>query len=1122
MASNVKKTAVCSLDLKKVKKRDGSLDSFDSHKISLAIEKCFKNGIGSSDEEAQAASAKVTKTVVNIFTKKDEVEIEVESIQKVIIQQLWALGYFDAAEQYTLFKEKRRQERIDHPVDPALQQMVEEDRKYFPTALQYYQFISKFSKWNEVLGRRETWGECVDRVMNFFSSKEFYGKLSEEDDKDLRAYLQRMDATPAMRVIQMAGPALERCEVGVYNCSYLPICDIKSFSELLYILMQGTGAGFSVERQYVNLIPPVIRQTGKAPKKITVIDDTEGWCDALDAGLNAWVSGKDVEFDFSNIRASGTRLKTKGGRASGPGPLMELMAFAKNLILSKQGESLSDIDCHDLACKVGKIVQVGGVRRASEISLSDLNSTSMRDAKSGTWWNNNLQRTMANNSAVYVKKPSDIEFMEEWTALAKSGSGERGIFNREGVNASLPKRRKPNTFGTNPCVPKDTWVHTSNGPRQVHDLINTPFTAMVNGKEHHSPTGFIKTGTKLLKQISLKGGISFKATDNHKVMVIEYQSRKKQTTKWVEVKDLTTADRVVLHNHRGSVFGSADDGSHKTGWLLGSLAGDGNITADGNANLDYWGVNAEHMRGLAVSRVHSEVGGRSDLKGVSIMTVSGKEKTRVQSKNLGSLAKQYGLTGVCKAIGKEIESTTSEFHSGFLQGWFDADGSVQGTHAKGVSIRLTSVSLTNLQAAQRMLARLGVISSIYKFRRQAGSRLLPDGKGGNAYYPCQALHELVIANDNLLVYAEVVGFSDPSKIAKLEKLLGEYKNKHDRERFCDFVESIQTSGVEDVYDCSVPGPSSFDANGCYLHNCAEIILRPYQFCNLSIVVARENDTAETLAKKVRIATIFGTMQSCLTNFKYIRKEWRDNCEEERLLGVDITGQMDCPLLRPGSPGREKLLASLKNVVSQTNEEYAKKFGIPRSAADTCVKPSGDSAVMFGCSSGIHARFSDYYIRRVREKSDSPVAHMLIDAGVPWIPAAEDPALLAFEFPCASPKGAIIKTQQTAIDQLDNWLTWKRHWAEHSVSATIYVEPGEWLSACQWVYKNFDEVSGISFLPRDNGTYTSTPYEEIDEAEYKRRVEAFPQVDWAKLSRYEKTDQTESAQTYACTSGVCEL
>ena len=755
MVSNSKKVQEAAITLKKVKKRDGSLDNFDPHKIALAIERCFKNGLQSTDEEAQTAGIKVSKAVVNIFNKKTEGEtVEVESLQRLVIQQLWALGYFDAAEQYTLFKEKRRQERVDHPVDPALRKMVDEDNKYFPTALQYYQFVSKFSKWNDELGRRETWGECVDRVIGFFEKNEFYGKLSKDDKKDLKEYLHKMDATPAMRVIQMAGGALDRCHVGVYNCSYMPISDIKSFSELLYILMQGTGAGFSVEKQYVNQLPAVKRQNGKAAKKLTIVDDTEGWCDALTAGLEAWFNGDDIEFDYSKIRPSGTRLKTKGGRASGPGPLMELMSFAKNLILSRQGRSLSDLDCHDLACKVGKIVQVGGVRRASEISLSDLDSVEMRNAKTGTWWNNNLQRTMANNSAVYAKKPSTIEFVEEWLSLAKSGSGERGIFNREGVNASLPKRRKPNTFGTNPC--------------------------------------------------------------------------------------------------------------------------------------------------------------------------------------------------------------------------------------------------------------------------------------------------------------------------------------------------------------------------------AEIILRPYQFCNLSIVVAREDDTPETLAKKVRIATIFGTMQSCLTDFKYIRKEWKDNCEEERLLGVDITGQMDCPILRPGSPGREKLLENLKAVVGKTNEEYAKKFGIPRSTANTCVKPSGDSAVMFGCSSGIHARFAEYYIRRVRERADSPITHMLIDAGVPWIVAPEDPSLVAFEFPCASPKGAIIKTQQTAIDQLDNWLTWKRHWAEHSVSATVYMEQDEWLAAGKWVWDNFDEISGISFLPRDNGTYTGTPYEEIDAKEYNERLQAFPKVDWAKLSRYEKTDHTESAQTYACTSGVCEL
>ena len=751
MAHSSKKSGV---DGVQVTKRDGRTEDFDSSKITLAIERCFKNGLGASDEEATTSAAKVTKSVINILNKKTETKLFVEDIQKTIIQQLWARGYDAAAEQYTLFKEKRRQERLESPVSPELRKMVDDDSQYFPSALQYYQFVSKFAKWNEDLGRRETWGECVDRVINFFAKHDFYKKLSEQDRKDLKDYLHRMEATPAMRVIQMAGSALDRCNVGVYNCSYLTISDIKSFSELLYILMQGTGAGFSVELQYVNQLPPVRRQSGKSPKKLTIVDDTEGWCDALDSGLKAWFNGEDVEFDYSSIRPAGTRLKTKGGRASGPGPLMELMSFARNLILSRQGQSLTDIDCHDLACKVGKIVQVGGVRRASEISLSDLNSVEMRNAKAGSWWTNNLQRTMANNSAVYTKKPSTIEFMEEWLALAKSGSGERGIFNRDGVNTSLPKRRKPWTFGTNPC--------------------------------------------------------------------------------------------------------------------------------------------------------------------------------------------------------------------------------------------------------------------------------------------------------------------------------------------------------------------------------AEIILRPYQFCNLSIVVARETAAPESLARKVRVATIFGTMQSCLTNFKYIRKEWRDNCEEERLLGVDITGQMDCPILRPGAKGRTELLEKLKGIANKTNEEYAKKFGIPRSAADTCVKPSGDSAVMFGCSSGIHARFAKHYVRRVRERADSPIAHMLIDAGVPWIVAPEDASLVAFEFPCASPKGAVTKDQQTAIQQLDNWLDWKRHWAEHSVSATVYIEQDEWLDAGHWVYRNFDEISGISFLPRDNGTYTGTPYEEIDEAEYKRRVETFPQVDWAKLSRYEKTDHTESAQTYACTSGSCEI
>ena len=753
VTAGVKKAV--NLEPRKVKKRNGSVVAFEASKIASAVERCFKNGLQSTDEEAQVAGLKVSKAVANIINKKTyEEPIEIEALQHTVIQQLWALGYFEGAEHYTIFKQKRKQERVNHPVDPELRRLVDEDNGYFPSALQYYQFISKFSKWNEELGRRETWGECVNRVMAFFAKQDFAEKVTKQEFKELKEHLQRMDATPAMRVIQMAGKALDRCHVGVYNCSYMPITDVRSFSELLYILMQGTGAGFSVECRYVEQLPAVKRQTGKPPAKMGIIDTTEGWCDALYAGMEAWFSGKDIEFDFSKIRPAGARLSIKGGRASGPDPLKTLLQFARTLILSRQGRSLSDVDCHDLACMTGKIVQVGGVRRASEISLSDLDSKDMRLAKSGNWWESNIHRTMANNSAVYDSKPTSIEFMEEWLSLAKSGSGERGIFNRDGVLRTLPERRQPRDFGTNPC--------------------------------------------------------------------------------------------------------------------------------------------------------------------------------------------------------------------------------------------------------------------------------------------------------------------------------------------------------------------------------AEIILRPYQFCNLSIVVARHDDTAETLKKKVRIATIFGTMQACLTDFKYIRREWKDNCQEERLLGVDITGQMDCPLLRPGAEGRDELLRKLRSVVARTNTEFAERFGIGRAAADTCVKPSGDSAVLFGCSSGIHARFSQYYIRRVRERADSPVANMLRDAGVPWIQAPEDQSLVCFEFPCASPEGAITKDQQTALEQLDNWMTWKLNWAEHSVSATVYMEPHEWLDAGHWVYRNFDAISGISFLPKNNGTYTGTPYEEIDKDEYTSRVNTFPKIDWAKLSRYEKTDHTESSQTYACTGGACEL
>jgi ribonucleoside-triphosphate reductase len=632
----------------------------------------------------------------------------------------------------------------------------------FVTPVQALQFYDKYARFNQELGRRETWPETVDRVMNFFLQQTTKRKLSLPDPtwNELSAAMLNLEAMPSMRIVQMAGPALERCNVGAYNCAYLPMDSWEAFGELLYILMQGTGCGFSVEVDHVDSLPRIKRQKGNKAKKYIVPDTTIGWCDALTLGLKAWADGEDLAYDFSRIRPQGTVLKTKGGRASGPEPLKRLLTFARDKMLAHQGRRLNPIDAHDIACYCGDIVQVGGVRRAAEISLSDLDDRDMRDAKSGQFWLNNVQRAMANNSAVYDERPSAGVFMEEWLALMKSGTGERGIFNRGGVNKTLPKRRaKRKDFGVNPC--------------------------------------------------------------------------------------------------------------------------------------------------------------------------------------------------------------------------------------------------------------------------------------------------------------------------------------------------------------------------------GEIILRPRQFCNLSIAVARPTDTRESLANKVRLAAIFGTLQSLLTDFKYLPKEWQENCEEERLLGVDITGQMDCPLLSaPGDTGRSMFLELLKNTAIDTNARLAKEWGIPQSAAATCIKPSGNSAQLFNCSSGLHPRYAQFYLRRLRIANYSPIAKLLKDAGVPWFPevgqTAETLSTLVFEFPIKAPEGAPTRHDMSAIGQLDNWLDWKVYYTEHNPSVTIYIEDHEWLAVGAWVYEHFDQIGGLSFLPKDGGMYELAPYEEITEAEYTKRTKALPPVDFGLLPSYETADMTEINREFACSGDKCEI
>lgn len=1398
-------------------KRDGSKQPFDHNKIIQAVTRCFVNQMHMGFPEATEKAKEIARGTVNLLGIDVSSDFPIETIQDAVIRTLWVHGQHAAATQYTLYREERRKERESRPIDPEVLRLVAEDRKILKTPAQYYQFVSKFARWKPQLKRRETWTEAIDRVFDWFGTLPHYGKLTDAEKAWLHDMMFTMKASSSLRVLQMAGPALERCHMGVYNClgretafvtregvktfedfadgdrvevlshtgcwrnavvrnygmqtlrtrvirrgssecrvratdfhrwickdgtvtddlrvgdmlhqppcpasgwdyndaepdeklfwaygfvygdgtlikragkytssmvrlcgdksrflerfeelgfshsfppshegdpmvytghylkalpdlatdgvrkvlafvrgwldadghkqvgqgnaneyasiqvtgeeginfvrrvfpavgfyitredevvtetnygtrsattvrfglvnrfgsapnSYhslrevlsddsveevwcleveedhsfvlpcgvvtgncaaLPIKDLFAFSEFLYVLMQGSGCGFSVENFYVKRLPVVKKQKKSPKKKYVVADTTEGWCDALYYCMQQWFGGYDVDVDTSKVRPAGTRLETKGGLASGPEPLIDLLAFARKIVLSAQGRKLTDLECHDICCKEAKIVQVGGVRRASTISISDLDSPAMRKAKHGEWWIEHQHRAMANNSTAYNKQPDIYTFMAEFKALVDSQSGERGIFNRQAADRLRPKRRKKARWLVNPCVPADTWVLTDEGPKQVRDLLNSPFTAVVDGDKHLSPTGFVYTGHKAVKQVNLLNGFTFKATGNHQVLVVRHQTKTKQRTEWVEVDDLQVGDKVVLHDHRGTSF--AGNGSETEGWLLGNLLGDGTFSHK-QAYLDYWGENRRDMMKLAVSRIHETVGGRAHLTGHT-----GAVTCRVQSRQLYKLAESYGLRD--KLVGPAIEKTSSAFHAGFLRGWFDADGSVQGTQDKGISVRLSSASLSNLQAAQRMLARLGIVSTIYTDRHKAGLQEMPDGRGGTQTYERQSLHELVISKENLATFSQVVGFDDANKQARLLLLLNGYRRKLNREPFCAEVQSIEAVGTEDVFDCTVPGPAAFDANGCYVHNCAEIIFRPFGLCNLSIAVAREDDTEETLTEKVRAAAYFGKIQSLCTKFKYVRDEWRVNAEDERLLGVDITGHADCPLLQYGAPGRAELLQRLKAEVAKVDEELSFRFGCGRSAANTTVKPAGDASELFACASGASPRFAEFQIRRFRESKISPVADFLIASGVPHETAMEDDGLWAFAMPKKAPEGSTLRDDMSAADQIHNWLEWKRNWAEHSVSVTIYVKDHEWPEVQYLVWKHFNEITCLSFLPWDNGSYRTVPNEALTEAEYLKFEKEFPELQWGKLSQYEKEDGTHFNRAVACMGDSCAL
>lgn len=1082
-----------------VKKRTGEVVDFDPGRIQSAVSSCLKF-VGRVDCDADAGAREVVVKVINTLHAQKIMGTTVEDVQALVIQQLWAMGWFDAGEHYTIYREERRRVREEREaqVDPEHLAAIEEDVKRFETPLQYYQFKSKFARWNEAKGRRETWEECVDRVMGWFGGpggSSGWAELSEDEKVWLRRMMLEFKASPAMRVVQMAGPALDRCHMGTYNCTAAPIVDLFSFSELLYILMQGCGCGFSVESEHIDHLPRVKKQKrGAEIREYTVEDSTEGWCDALIYGLRTWFGGGDVEFHYHLIRKKGTLLKTKGGQASGFEPLRDTLDFCKRIVLSRQGRRLTDLDAHDMCCKIAEIGNVGGVRRASLISLSDLNSLLMRMAKHGNWYMANGHRSMSNNSAVYEEKPSAEEFMAEWLALVQSKSGERGIFNRDGINKRKPARRKKSTFICNPCQPGWATVATPNGIRKMDDIdVNS---VIWSGEQWVRVARKICTGVKQVIEYRTTAGV-FYGTENHNIfsggekiqvgLAESIDTCQVQTSSMIKICAQDVVDGLVMGDGMAKRFTLEDSKKYDRVLLC---------------------VGVKDSEAYAGSEVANYIGspyGREDHRNVST-TISLEEVAKTYERTVPDRFRFGSISKLC----------------GFLRGLYSANGSIV---ANRVTLKASSFKV--IETVQEMLSFLG-ISSYYTTNKEN----VVSFKNGD--YLIKQSYDLNIGtNDGRKKFSGLIGFIHPEKTERLQAIVSECTSKKGVKPKTTYgIIETRVVSQESVYSITVDHPThKYWTGGLQAANCGEVTLRHWGCCNLSIAIVRPGDTLEEIEEKVRAATYFGTLQACCTNFNYVRKEWKKNCEEERLLGVDIMGGLDHPLLSPRNgviDGTEEmrglragLLDRLQGLVRSENESLAERFGINVSAASTVGKPGGNSGVFFNAAT-LSSWFADQQIRRTTESRTSPIARMLIDQGVPY--EEVNAQNIVFNWLKNNPEGCIKREDMTALQQLENWLDWQTHWAEHAMSVTIYVKDEEWLEVGAWVFKHFDQITGLSFLPWDNGTYKHLPNERLEREEYERLVGEFPVINWARLGNYEdKTGRDViGSRVLACTSGVCEI
>lgn len=955
--------------------------------------------------------------------------------------------------------------------------------------LQQLQYLNKYSRFSYEKGRREKWTETVLRVVNHLGEMSSW-QLDESVYDEIHDAILNQRVMPSMRLLATAGEAAKRNEISGYNCGFRPVTSPMDMAEIMYILMSGTGMGYSVETHYIEQLPVVKRQEDITANTWEIEDSAEGWFFAFSAGLQSWFNGFDLEFDYSKIRPAGAILKTKGGRSSGFKPLKKLLGFSRSTILNAQGRKLTSLEVHDIVTTTGECIVSGGHRRSAMLALFSEDDHEMMTCKNGDTVPTN--RYNANNSVVWKERKTLDEIRAFMMEMDRGKRGEPGFFSRAITHSRSPERWSPGVeAGTNACQPAFATVLTPNGIRQFSDI--DAGSIIWSGDQWTKVVKKWASGIKPVYRYSSSFG-EFVGTENHRIL---------QDGKKIEARYADSFDA------RAGIIPDTDLPLSPVDIMDGLVIGDGSIHKASN-NLVYLTIGKNDQ-----DYFQSEI---ADL--LLKDRKAGFGADNIDAFEVNTTIKHTELPLVReRLIPNRFIYGDSYKIRGFLRGLFSANGSVI---ANGGRVSLKQTSHEMIRAAQLMLSSIGIRSYITINK----PKMI---EWDNGVYETRQSYDLNITRDRY-IFAELIGF------------IQQYKNDAISggtiQKDCSgILQSVEYLGIQLVYDITVDCDEHvYWTGGVQVSNCGEIELRsaapnPYepdggdpipggQFCNLSSVIARPHDTLETLQDKVRLATIIGTIQSMADNFPLLQDGWRLNAIEERLLGVDLNGIFDCPVLFDATVDE---LATLREHAKAVNRIYAEQLGINPSASVTCVKPSGNASVLLDTSSGIHPRYAPFYLRRVRLNQNDPVLKLLEAHNYPVEPAPEGARTMVASFPVASPGGKS-RDDITAIEHLDLWLRFKTGWTTHNPSATIYYGADELDDVIQWIYDNQDYLGGLSFLPRSDHKYDLAPYEEITREEYDKYVELFPEIDFSRIVEFESEDNTTLAQELACFAGAgsCEI